>query len=87
MVFWYIFPVLVCCTKKNLATLEWSSFFADFVIISWRKEESLFGHQVNQATELLRIFLWENNDRDSDVMFSSLHNSDIVNGTATETKA
>jgi hypothetical protein len=21
MVIWYIFPVLVCCTKKNLATL------------------------------------------------------------------
>jgi hypothetical protein len=28
MAFWYIFPVLVCCTKKNLATLvpasDWS---------------------------------------------------------------
>jgi hypothetical protein len=22
MVVWYIFPVLVCCTKKNLATLD-----------------------------------------------------------------
>jgi hypothetical protein len=22
MVIWYIFPVLVCCTKKNLATLQ-----------------------------------------------------------------
>jgi hypothetical protein len=22
MVFWYIFPVLVCCAKKDLATLE-----------------------------------------------------------------
>jgi hypothetical protein len=22
MVLWYIFPALVCCTKKNLATLE-----------------------------------------------------------------
>jgi hypothetical protein len=21
MVIWYVFPVLVCCTKKNLATL------------------------------------------------------------------
>jgi hypothetical protein len=24
MVIGYIFPVLVCCTKKNLATLDWT---------------------------------------------------------------
>jgi hypothetical protein len=23
MLIWYIFPVLVFCTKKNLATLDW----------------------------------------------------------------
>jgi hypothetical protein len=26
MVIWYIFPVLVCCTKKNLATLFQTAF-------------------------------------------------------------
>jgi hypothetical protein len=26
MVIWYIFPVLVCCTKKNLAALLVSAF-------------------------------------------------------------
>jgi hypothetical protein len=27
---WYIFPILVCCTKKNLATLKVLRFIADF---------------------------------------------------------
>jgi hypothetical protein len=27
VVIWYIFPVLVCCTKKNLATLLGPMFF------------------------------------------------------------
>jgi hypothetical protein len=31
VVFWYIFPVLVCCTEKNLATL----------IGRWREEENV----------------------------------------------
>jgi hypothetical protein len=26
MAIWYIFPVLVCCTKKNLATLFFTAF-------------------------------------------------------------
>jgi hypothetical protein len=28
---WYIFPVLVCCTKKNLATLQTTRTFARIV--------------------------------------------------------
>jgi hypothetical protein len=26
MVIWYIFPVLICCTKKNLANLNQTGF-------------------------------------------------------------
>jgi hypothetical protein len=34
VVSWYIFPVLVCCTKKNLATLQWSQSY-DFYIYNY----------------------------------------------------
>jgi hypothetical protein len=35
-VIWYIFPVLVCCTEKNLATLEWMAHHPTFVRLQRR---------------------------------------------------
>jgi hypothetical protein len=40
MVIWYIFPVLVCCTKKNLATLVGVQL----------------GEEANQSESLFRSF-------------------------------
>jgi hypothetical protein len=38
MVVWYIFPLLVCCDKKNLATLGRQN---EKAIFSWRKKVNL----------------------------------------------
>jgi hypothetical protein len=40
MVIWYIFPVLVCCAKKNLATLLVNSSSESFTLIEKTEEKS-----------------------------------------------
>jgi hypothetical protein len=34
--FWYVLPVLVCCTKINLATLVLPTFIVAVVLARWR---------------------------------------------------
>jgi hypothetical protein len=43
MVIWCIFPVLVCCAEKNLATLVHSGFLRPIISFSYlpRKHEAL----------------------------------------------
>jgi hypothetical protein len=49
MLIWYIFPVLISCTKKNLATLDWimGIIKRDYVNLNapgLSPEEDLDGH-------------------------------------------
>jgi hypothetical protein len=46
--FWYIFPVLACCTKKNLATLVGRSRDATYVGFHSEGDQKCFGAKIDK---------------------------------------
>jgi hypothetical protein len=62
--FWYIFPVLVCCTKKNLAAQDFSSFATHKIFLTTRRPlemtspEQKLVHTYVYALTLFRVTRW-----------------------------
>jgi hypothetical protein len=50
MVIWYIFPILVCCAEKNLATLRSVAFSWNNEILSRRVAPAHIGLVLNRDT-------------------------------------
>jgi hypothetical protein len=55
MVIWYIFPVLVCCNKKNLATLD---YVMDFRVLHFSVAERV-GQSVACIEEVFKIYWFD----------------------------
>jgi hypothetical protein len=56
VVIWFVFPKLVCCTQKNLATLAVCSYVASFQRWLWR-DPFVFGFlQGDQIWRILNIW-------------------------------
>jgi hypothetical protein len=53
--FWYIFPVLVCCIKKNLATLEKGYTYKLYPLLQEKPTNLFFCEKFVESSTLAKI--------------------------------